>query len=118
MTRKSFKGYAPTEDTVITLESPDGSRKIEVKTVPAVAGSIVLDFMAETTEEDPGTLALAVNKMLRISIVPEDWDEFKAFIDNSENGITLDILSEISGYLAEAFSGRPTEPQPLSTVTS
>ncbi len=73
--------------------------------------------MADTSEDDPATLALAVVKMLQISIVPEDWDEFKAFIDNSENGITLDILSEISAFLAESFSERPTEPQPVSSVS-
>lgn len=118
MATKSFKGYAPTEETTIELESPDGTRKIEVRTVPVVAGSVVLDFMAETSEEDPGTLAAAVMKMLQVSILPEDWERFRDFIDDSKNGITLELLSEIAGFLAEAFSGRPTEPQPLSTVSS
>ena len=117
MTKRSFKGYSPSEETSIELESPDGARKIEVRTVPVVPGSVVLDFMSETSEDDPGTLAAAVMKMLQVSILPEDWDRFRDFIDDSNNGITLEILSEIAGYLAEAFSGRPTEPRPPSTVS-
>lgn len=117
MAKKSFKGYTPAEAQVIELESPDGSRKIEVRGRPSVAGSVILDFLAEIDSDDPSTLATAVNRMLRLSIADESWDEFKSFVDDEDNGISLEILSEIAGFFAESFSGKaPAQPVPSSAI--
>jgi len=117
MARKTFKGYVPTEVQTIELESADGTKSIEVKGRPAVAGSVILDFLAKIDTDEPGTLAQAVNEMLHLSIAEESWGEFKSFIDDESNGITLDILSEIAGFFAESFSGKaglPSEPSMAS----
>lgn len=117
MATKTFKGYAPAAAQRIELESPDGARKITVEGRPSVAGSVILDFLAEIDSDDPGTLATAVNRMLRLSISDESWDEFKSFVDEESNGITLEILSEIAGFFAESFSGKaPAPPVPSSAI--
>ena len=117
MARKTFKGYVPTEAQSIELQSADGTKTIEVKGRRSVAGSVVLDFLAEIDTDEPGTLAKAVMRMLQLSIDEASWDEFKSFIDDEDNGISLDILAEIAGFFAESFSGKagvPSEPSMAS----
>ena len=117
MARKTFKGYVPTEVQSIELQSADGTKTIEVKGRASVAGSVILDFLSKIDTDEPGTLAQAVNEMLQLSIAEDSWDEFKAFIDDESNGISLEILSEIAGFFAESFSGKaeaPSEPSMAS----
>jgi hypothetical protein len=65
--------------------------------------------------ENFGAMAKAVNDILDAAIHPDDKAAFDAFVDDPNNGVTLDMLSEISGYLAESFAGkdRPTVPRPV-----
>ena len=112
MARKSFQGYVSKEVIKFDLMPPNGDGEtLTVKGVPMIPGSVLLDFLSNTSVEDPGTLAVTVMKLLQAAVVPEQWDEFRAFVDDPKNGVGLELLSEISGYLAESYSGRPTSPQ-------
>lgn len=117
MAKKTFRGYQSPEDSTIELESPDGSRAFEARLVPVVPGSVILDFTSKVDAEEPATLANAVNDLFQAAIVPEDWDGFKAFIDDPANGIDMALLSDISNYVAEVYMERPTQPASLSTAT-
>ena len=110
MARKSFKGYVSPEVVEFDLEPPNGGHTFTVRGVPMIPGSVLLDFLSDTKGDDPGSLAAAINSILKAAVVPEQWDEFRAYTDNPENGISLEILSEMAGYLAESYSGRPTSP--------
>lgn len=109
---KSFRGYQPIEAPRFELESPDGQRKLEVVCKGSIPGSKFLDFLSRTKEEDPGTLATAMFDILQAAVREDQWDEFKEFIDDSENGVSIELLAEIAGYLSELYSGRPTAPSP------
>jgi hypothetical protein len=107
---KSFKGYEPIEAPRFELESPDGKRKLEVVCKGAIPGSMFLDFLAKTKEEDPSTLAVAMQSILQAAIRDDQWEAFKEFVDNPDNGVSIELLSEIAGYLSELYAGRPTAP--------
>ena len=111
---KSFKGYVPIEAPSFTLESPDGQRTLEVLCKPMVPGSVFLDFLSKTSSgtENPSALAGAVWDLFRASVREDHWGEFRAFIDEPANGVSIDLLSEIGGYLSEVYSRRPTVPSP------
>jgi hypothetical protein len=111
---KTFKGFTPAEPVTFDMESPDGSRKITVRCKP-VAGSLFLDFMSRAESmENFAAMAIAVKDILNAAIADEDIEAFWAFADDPANGVTLDVLSEISGFLAESFAGdRPTVPRPV-----
>lgn len=111
---KTFKGYTPIEAPSFDLESPDGERKLHVTCTPTIPGSKFLDFMSSVDGEDPSKLAGAVTDILKAAIPAHEWDEFIGWIDDPNNGIGLTQLSEICGYLAEQYSGRPTQPSPVS----
>lgn len=118
MAIKKFKGYVSDEPIFIELESPDGTDSSKFKCRRAVAGSRILDFLAQTNEEDPASMARAVFGLLESAVEADQWEGFREFVDNENNGIDLETLSEIAGWVAEQYSGRPTEPSPLSLAGS
>lgn len=119
MAGKSFKGYVPDTPVEFDLESPDGSRKITIRCKPSVPGSKFLDFMASATgTENFAGMAQAVRDVLNAAITEEDQPKFWEFVDEPDNGISVEGLSEIAGWLSEQFAGeRPTEPsaRPLAS---
>jgi hypothetical protein len=114
---RTFKGYVPIEAPSFELESPDGARKITVNCIGMLPGSRFLDFLAKTGEDDPKAMVGAVDELLRAAVRPESWDEFKAFIDLPDNGIGMDMLGEITGYIGELYARRPTAPSEPSLAT-
>jgi len=113
---KSFRGYVPIEPPSFDLESPDGERTLTVNCVGMLPGSRFLDFMSNIDDSSPKEMAKAVYDLLTSAIRPDTWDSFKAFIDNPDNGISMDLLGEMAGYLGELYGKRPTAPSPLSSV--
>jgi hypothetical protein len=130
MTTKSFKGYRVASPITIELESPDGERKITTRCASSLPGSVFLELAGSVNAASGGqgtnmgemdTLAAsaaaagAILKVLKMAILPEDWSTFKAFIDLPDNGITVETLAEIAGYLSEQFTARPPTLLPPST---
>ena len=111
---KTFKGYTPNEAVTFTLESPDGTRTATFQCKANVPGSRFLDYMGRAeSQEDWSATAKAVREIIDEALTEESSVEFWAFADVPENGVGLEMLAEISGWLAESFSGsRPTAPQP------
>ena len=109
---KSFRGYVPIEAPSFTLESPDGQRSLVVACKPMVPGSVFLDFLSKTTSDTPAGIANAVWDLFHASVREDAWAEFRAFIDDPLNGVNVELLSEIGGYLSELYSKRPTVPSP------
>lgn len=116
MATKTFKGFVPQQIVTFDLESPDGSRRITVRCKPSVPGSKFLEFMGAVGAggmEDFGAMARTVREVLNTGIADEDHDLFWEFVDDPANGIGLEQLSQIGGFLAEQFAGqRPTVPSP------
>lgn len=118
MATKSFKGFVPEQAVNFELESADGVRKVTVACTPSVPGSKFLEFMGSIGPggmEDFAALARTVREVLNVSIAEEDRPLFWEFVGDPANGIGLEQLSEIAGWLAEQFAGeRPTARSPVS----
>ena len=116
MATKTFKGFTPQNIVTFELESPDGTRSIEIRCKPSVPGSKFLEFMAVAGPggmDDLAALARVVRDVLNTSIADEDHEKFWGFVDDPANGIGLQQLSEIGGFVAEQLAGeRPTVPSP------
>jgi hypothetical protein len=111
---KSFKGFVPSETVTFDLESPDGARKASFRCRPGVPGSRFLEFMARAeSQENFGAMAAAVRDIINQALTEESQVEFWAWCDTPENGIDVETLAEIAGWLSETFAGnRPTAPAP------
>lgn len=111
---KTFKGYSPSEAITFQLESPDGARQVTLRCKPSVPGAKFLEFMGRAeSETDFRAMASAVRDIINEALAVESQEPFWEFADNPDNGISLDTLSEIAGWLSETFVGnRPTVRQP------
>lgn len=111
---KTFKGFTPSEAVTFTLESPDGSRQATFRCKKNVPGSKFLDFMARAdSQENFAAMAAATREIIDLALDDDSGANFWAFADTPDNGINLETLAEIAGYLSETFAGdRPTPPAP------
>lgn len=113
MARKSFTAYPPTESSEIEI---NGRVFLLNRAVP---GDVLLDFLAEADAEDNSALAKTLRSLFAHAIVPAQLEEWTQFIRDPANNVTLDLLAEIAGYVAEVVSGAgktpPQQPQ-LPTV--
>lgn len=107
MARKSFTTYKPTEVHEIEINGTVFQINSQIP------GDLLLDFMADASGEDTGKMATILRKLMGAAIVPEQHEQWNEFIRNPENGVTLQVLSEIAGYITELVSGQPgPTPQP------
>jgi hypothetical protein len=110
---KTFKGYVPDVGESLTLESPDGQRTLTVRCKRGVPGSQFLAFMEGIrNSEDFAGMARSVREIIAGGLIDDDVPKFWEFADDPENGIGLETLSEIAGWIGEQFAGsRPTSRQ-------
>lgn len=78
--------------------------------VASLPGDVLLDFLSQADEENPSTMAAALRSLFAAAVHPDDYESFSAFIRDPENNVTLDVLAEIAGYIAEKLSGAPKAP--------
>jgi hypothetical protein len=111
---RTFKGFTPSEAITFTLESPDGTRQATFRCKKNVPGSKFLEFMARAeSTESFGAMAAATREIIETALDDEDVVKFWEFCDYPDNGINLDTLAEVAGFLSETFAGeRPTQPAP------
>jgi hypothetical protein len=110
MTRKSFTTYKPVKGEEFDING----RVFQLRA--AVPGDVLLDFLSGADTEDPGAMARTIRSLLDAAIIPEQLDEWHAFIRDEENAVNLNLLSEIAGFVSEKLSANPQQ-QPLSRMT-
>lgn len=106
MATKSFSTYKPTEDNFIELDDFNGATHT-FKLTPSIPGQVILDFMAVSQTEDPAKLAEIINTVLDLAIVEDDKAAWNEFSTEPKNGVTVDVLSEVVGYVVSVLSGNP-----------
>lgn len=112
MARKVFTSYAPTELNEIEVNGTVFNVKA------SVPGDVLLDFLANSNADDTSAMAGTLRNLLDEAIVPEQLDAWHAFIRDPANGVSLNLLAEIAGYVAEVLSGAGNDsaPQPVSPL--
>jgi hypothetical protein len=76
---------------------------------PALQGRVLIEFIAQSSADDPASGARAVLQFFNAAIVDADHDRFKTMTESSEHIVTMDTLTEIMDWLVEQYTGRPTE---------
>lgn len=76
---------------------------------PAIPGSLLLGFAARSDGSDPAAASAAVLEFFDRALLPESLERFKTRVDDPEEVIEMEDLSDIIAYLVEAYSARPTE---------
>ena len=106
MTRKSFRSV-PSR----------GLQEFDINGVvfqfsPDIPGAILLDFMSKVDEDDPAAMVGVINSLLDSTLPPDELTRFNAYVRDPKNNVTLEMLAEICGFVAETASGNAKQPVP------
>lgn len=84
-----------------------------------VSGMTMLQFATVAGNEevqDGAAVATAIMDLLKKIVLPSSWPAFVAVASDPESGVGVEELGEIVGWLAEAYSDRPTQPSSQSSI--
>lgn len=107
MTNNRFKDFGSGNG----VEATPLSFKIhgeEFHCVTQVQGKLMLDLVAESGSEDPAKSAGIVNKFFKQILQDESWTRFESLIESKDRVVTVETLAEITAWLVEEYTGRPT----------
>lgn len=77
---------------------------------PDIPGATLMDFMSNIDDENPASMVKVLNQLLEAALAPVELQRFNEFVRNPENNISLELLAEICGYIAESSSGNAKQP--------
>ncbi len=80
----------------------------------SLQGKFLLDLISESNSEDPATSAAIVTKFFNTVLVDESRERFNALVSDPEKIVSVEILSEITGWLVEQYAERPTQRSEIS----
>lgn len=82
--------------------------------VPAIQGSVILEFVANADGDSGGSAAKALYKFFEDCMEPEEYQRFDALLRNPKVIIDMSLIGEIASWLVEEYTNRPTK-QPESS---
>ena len=77
---------------------------------PAMQGTTLIQFIAESSADDPSSSARAVLKFFEQALLTEDSERWEALTLGENTIVPMETLSEIMDWLVGQYAARPTEP--------
>lgn len=81
----------------------------EFHCVKQLQGKVVLELISASNSEDVTRNADAVDLFLSRVLLKESYDRFVALQENPEKIVSVETLSEITAWLIEEYSNRPSD---------
>lgn len=79
---------------------------------PAVQGKVLLDTVKNVDSESPSSAAQMIEDFYKKTLLDESYERFQNLLNDPEKIVTVETLSDITGWLVEQYSERPTrEPE-------
>ena len=82
--------------------------------VTALQGKFILNLISESRDDDPTAAAVVVQKFFDTVLIPESLERFNILVSDPEKIVTVETLSEITGWLVGEYTNRPTQPSEVS----
>lgn len=83
---------------------------------PALQGKVLLDFIAQSSSEDPSTMADTILMFFGHALKPDSLSRFTALIEDPERVVNIETLGEITSWLVGEYTERPLEQSELSST--
>jgi hypothetical protein len=88
----------------------------EFKCRTSIQGKTLLDIVANADSEDGAGIAKTISRFFELTLLPEDYPRFDALLQNPDKIVTVETLGDITSWLVEEYSSRPTQqPEPSSS---
>lgn len=71
-------------------------------------GSALLEFVSDADSGEGGRASESVLRFFKAAMTDEEYERFAKFIKRSDRVTPLEVLAEISTWLVEVYSERPT----------
>jgi len=81
----------------------------EFHCVKQLQGKVILELISASNSEDVTRNADAVELFLSRVLLKESYDRFVALQENPEKIVSVETLSEITAWLIEEYSNRPSD---------
>jgi hypothetical protein len=86
----------------------------EFNCVPQVQGKLLLDLVSRAGGDDPAKAAGVIELFFSNVLEDESYTRFQALLDDKHRIVSVDTIGEITGWLVEEYSDRPTEGSEVS----
>lgn len=77
--------------------------------VKQLQGKVLLDLVSESGSDDPAKTAAVMTKFFETVLLDESYERFDALLNDKEKIVPVETLAEITSWLIEEYSDRPTE---------
>jgi hypothetical protein len=74
-----------------------------------IQGKAMLSLIANSSSDDATRNAEAVESFFKNVLLPESYTRFAALQESQDKVVTVDTLAEITSWLVEEYSSRPTD---------
>jgi hypothetical protein len=81
----------------------------------AIQGKTLLDLIANSDGEG-SEVADTINRFFKLTLTEESYPRFNALLENPDTIVTVETLGDITAWLVEEYSSRPT-PQPEPSLS-
>lgn len=121
--RKNFHTKKKGTDDVVILDvnggdgfEEDGIKGASFRCNSKIPGMVLVDFISEMDEDDPKSMGIGLTSFFEAAVDENVMADFFAYVRDKKNGVELDDLAEMAGWLAEQYTGgNPTvQSQPSS----
>lgn len=72
-------------------------------------GNTLLNLVAKAGSGNAEDAAFTVKEIFSKALQPESYERFSKLIDDPEKVVTVETLGQITAWLVEQYSGRPTQ---------
>jgi hypothetical protein len=76
---------------------------------PALQGKVLLDLVARSSGDNPAEAAKTISMFFENVLTEESYKRFDALLGDPEKIVTVETLGEISAWLVETYTDRPTQ---------
>lgn len=75
----------------------------------ALQGKVLLEVAGSFDEKNASSANEIIEEFFKVALVSESYKRFYTLIHDPDRIVTVDTLGEITGWLVEQYSGRPTQ---------
>ena len=87
----------------------------EFHCVDQIQGKVLLDLVAESNNaDDPAAAARIINVFFETVLKDDDYKKFDELLESKDKIVSVETLGEITTWLVEEYTGRPTEAPEVS----
>jgi hypothetical protein len=81
----------------------------EFHCLPAIQGKVLLDTVRNVDSDSPSSAAQMIEDFFKRTLLSESYERFQNLLNDPDKIVTVETLSEITGWLVGEYSERPTQ---------